>query len=106
MQVESVKPEPVTFMGVLNACAGVGSLEEGRCIHEHIIQRGYESDLFVGSRVVDTYAKSGSIMDAQSVFNKMSTCMLSLGMQCLQDMPFMGILRRLLSILNGCVKKG
>jgi pentatricopeptide repeat protein len=60
-------------MGVLNACASVGWLEEGRCIHEHIIQRGYESDLFVGSSLVDMYAKCGSIMDAQSVFNKMST---------------------------------
>jgi len=69
-----VKPEPVTFMGVLNACDSVGWLEEGRCIHEHIIERGYESDLFVGSSLVDMYAKCGSIMDAQSVFNKMSTC--------------------------------
>jgi len=49
MQVEGVKPEPVTFMGVLNACASVGWLEESSCVHELIIQRGYESDLLVGS---------------------------------------------------------
>ncbi len=74
MQVECVKPEPVTFVGVLNACASAGWLEEGRRIHDHIIKRGYESDLFVGSSLVDMYAKCGSIKDAQHVFNKMSTC--------------------------------
>jgi pentatricopeptide repeat protein len=73
MQVEGVKPEPVTFMGVLNACASVGWLEKGSCVHELIIQRGYESNLLVGSSLVDMYAKCGSIEDAQSVFNKMST---------------------------------
>ncbi|CAM6011824.1 unnamed protein product [Sphagnum balticum] len=39
MQVECVKPEPVTFVGVLNACASAGWLEEGRRIHEQIIKR-------------------------------------------------------------------
>ncbi|CAK9213960.1 unnamed protein product [Sphagnum jensenii] len=30
MQQEGVQPDPVTFVGVLNACASVAALEEGR----------------------------------------------------------------------------
>ncbi len=30
MQWEAVQPNPVTFVGVLNACASVVALEEGR----------------------------------------------------------------------------
>ncbi|CAM6030174.1 unnamed protein product [Sphagnum balticum] len=71
MQLEGVQPNPVTFVGVLNACASVVALEEGRNAHEQIIQSGFESDAFVGSSLVDMYAKCGSIEDAQSVFIKM-----------------------------------
>jgi pentatricopeptide repeat protein len=59
------------FVGVLNACANVGALEEGRCTHEQIIQSGYESVTFVGNSLVDMSTKCGSMEDAWRVFNKM-----------------------------------
>jgi pentatricopeptide repeat protein len=71
MQQENVRPNTVTFVGVLNACASIVALEEGRCAHEQIIECGWDSDVFVGSSLVDMYAKCGSIEDAQRVFNKM-----------------------------------
>jgi pentatricopeptide repeat protein len=71
MQQEGVQPNHVTFVGVLNACASVIALEEGRRVHQQIIQSGLESDVFVGSSLVDMYAKCGSIEDACRVFNKM-----------------------------------
>ncbi len=71
MQQEGVQPNSVTFVGVLNACASMIALEEGRCVHQHIIRCGWDSDIFVGSSLVDMYAKCGSMEDAWSVFNKM-----------------------------------
>jgi pentatricopeptide repeat protein len=68
-----MEPNPVTFLGVLNACASVMALEEGRSVHEQIIRSGCESDVFVGSSLVDMYAKCGSIKDAQRVFDEMPT---------------------------------
>jgi hypothetical protein len=38
-------------MGVLNACAGLVALEEGRYAHEQIIGRGLDSDVFVGNGI-------------------------------------------------------
>ncbi|KAH8965947.1 hypothetical protein BDL97_04G143100 [Sphagnum fallax] len=73
MQQAGVKPCPVTFVGLLNACASVVALEEGRCIHEEIIECGCELSVFVGSSLIDMYAKCGSLEDAQRVFNKMPT---------------------------------
>jgi pentatricopeptide repeat protein len=71
MQQEGVTPNKFTFVPLINACAGLGALEGGRRVHEQLIQSGCESDVFVGSSLVDMYAKCGSIKDAWSVFNKM-----------------------------------
>ncbi|KAH8939546.1 hypothetical protein BDL97_15G042500 [Sphagnum fallax] len=71
MQQKGVQPTPVTLIGVLNACASMFALQEGRCTHEQIIESGWESDVFVGSSLVDMYAKCGSMEDAERVFNKM-----------------------------------
>jgi hypothetical protein len=45
---EGVNPDHVIFVGILNACASVAALEEGAHAHQHIIQSGWESDVFVG----------------------------------------------------------
>ncbi len=73
MQHEGVKPNSVTFVGAINACASIIALEQARHIHKQIIDCGCESNLFVGSSLVDMYAKCGRINDACSVFNRMPT---------------------------------
>ncbi|CAM6093772.1 unnamed protein product [Calypogeia fissa] len=73
MRQEGVEPDAFSFVGILNACASVSALEEGRRVHQHIIYRGMESDVFVNSSLVDMYAKCGSIADARRVFGKIST---------------------------------
>ncbi len=69
-----VSSQPITFVGVLNSCASLISLEEARCAHKQIIERGYESNVFLGNSLVDMYAKCGSMDDACKVFNKMPSC--------------------------------
>jgi pentatricopeptide repeat protein len=71
MQQEGVQPDSVTFVGVLKACVCILALEEGRCVHQQIVEFGWDSDVFVGNSLVDMYAKCGSIEDAWRVFNKM-----------------------------------
>jgi pentatricopeptide repeat protein len=71
LQQEGVQPNTVTFVWVLKACASVVALEEARSVQEQIIQSGCESDVFVGSSLVDMYAKCGSLEDAWRVFHKM-----------------------------------
>jgi pentatricopeptide repeat protein len=71
MQQEGMVPDKFTFVPVLNACASLQALEEGRCVHLQIMERGFESILYVGNSLIDMYAKCGNIEDAWKVFDKM-----------------------------------
>ncbi len=51
------------FMGV-NAYANVVVFEKGKCGHEHIIESGWDLDVFVRRSLVDMYVKCGSLEDA------------------------------------------
>jgi pentatricopeptide repeat protein len=73
MQQEGLQPDSFTFVAVLNACASIVAIEEGRSAHEQIIQGGWDSDVFVANCLVDMYAKCGSMEDAHRVFNKMAS---------------------------------
>ncbi len=57
--------------GVLNACASIVTLEEGRCPMSRSLKVDGIADLFVGSSLVDMYAKFGTMEDTWRVFNKM-----------------------------------
>jgi hypothetical protein len=61
MQQEGMRPDFVTFVRMLIACASMVALEKGRCVHQQIVQSGLESDVFVGNSLVDMYAKCGSM---------------------------------------------
>jgi pentatricopeptide repeat protein len=73
MQQEVVPPDSFTFVAVLNACASVVAIEEGRTAHEQIIQSGWDSYVKVGNCLVDMYAKCGSMEDTWRVFNNMAS---------------------------------
>jgi hypothetical protein len=50
---------------LIPAYAGLGAFEDSRLIHEQLIQiSGCKSDVFVGTNLIDMYAKCGSIEDA------------------------------------------
>lgn len=63
MQVTSPKPDQFTFNSLLRACISLATLENGKQIHVYIIKTGFESWLFVGTNIVDMYAKCGSLLD-------------------------------------------
>jgi pentatricopeptide repeat protein len=99
MQQENVQPDSFTFVGMLNACASIGALEEGMCAHAKIIQSGCESNIFVRSSLINMYAKCGSMDDAWRVFNEMPSRDV-VTWNPLEDVPCMGVVGKLLNILN------
>eukprot|EP01018_Ginkgo_biloba_P034750 Gb_24815 [translate_table: standard] len=72
MQLAGIKPDSGTFVIVLPACAYLAAMNEGKEIHEVIIKSGFQSNVFVGSALVDMYVKCGSIENARNVFDKVN----------------------------------
>lgn len=72
MKLEAVKPNEVTFVSILKACANLGALERGKQFHEQIIKGGFEMNIFVGSTLVDMFCKCGKLNDAYHVFDNMN----------------------------------
>ncbi len=71
MQQEGVQPDKVTYMSILKACANPRSLEWGKQVHAQIIEAGFESDLRVGTALINMYAKCRCIKEAFEVFENM-----------------------------------
>lgn len=68
MQEEGIDPNPVTLVCSLKACTSLNALVQGKLVHARTIFFGLESDLFVGSALIDMYAKGGDLDCAQVTF--------------------------------------
>ncbi|KAJ7555628.1 hypothetical protein O6H91_05G047200 [Diphasiastrum complanatum] len=71
MKQEGVQPNNVTYVVLLQACASIAALDQGKQLHLDIIESGFESDTTVRNTLVDMYAKCGCMEDALQVFNSM-----------------------------------
>ncbi|XP_057844763.2 pentatricopeptide repeat-containing protein At1g11290, chloroplastic [Cryptomeria japonica] len=71
MQLEDVKPDLLTMVSVLAACADLGDMQRGRWMHSSIIKSGLELYVSIGNSLIVMYAKSGSVCTARLVFDLM-----------------------------------
>lgn len=71
MEKTGMKPNEVTVVAVLAACADLGDLNLGRRIHEYACQNGFERNIRISNTLIDMYVKCGCLDGAQRVFNKM-----------------------------------
>eukprot|EP01018_Ginkgo_biloba_P027696 Gb_25126 [translate_table: standard] len=72
MQLNGMRPNHFSFSSVLPACANLAALKLGKEFHEQIIRSGFESNVFVGSALVDMYVKCDNVEEARKVFDKMT----------------------------------
>ncbi|KAM0932677.1 putative tetratricopeptide-like helical domain superfamily [Dioscorea sansibarensis] len=71
MRLVNVEPNEVTLVSVLSACAQLGSVEVGEQVGKYIESQGFASGVYVGSALLDMYAKCGNIKRARAVFDNM-----------------------------------
>lgn len=62
----------VTYVAVLGLCAASKDLRLGWQIHDQILRRGIQFNVFVGSGIVDMYGKCGDIESARRAFVELS----------------------------------
>ncbi|KAJ7517202.1 hypothetical protein O6H91_21G014300 [Diphasiastrum complanatum] len=72
MEHGNVKPDKVTLVSILNACANLADLTEGIKVHDHVLKYGMELDTFLGNALVNLYAKCGELETARMMFDRLS----------------------------------
>ncbi|URD90870.1 Pentatricopeptide repeat-containing protein [Musa troglodytarum] len=71
LQKDGRKPDSVTLVSALPACANVGSLKQAKWIHGFAIRLCLDKNIFVMTALVDLYAKCGSVRVARRLFDAM-----------------------------------
>ena len=70
MRLMGVLPDEFTIATLAKASSCLTALEQGRQIHANALKLNCSGDPFVGTSLVDMYAKCGSIDDAYSLFKR------------------------------------
>lgn len=66
-----LNPLPATFSSIIPACAHLTTLHLGKQIHGYLVRRMFKDNIFIGSALLDMYAKCGSIEKARRIFDGM-----------------------------------
>lgn len=71
MELENVKPNDITMLGVLSACAKKMDIEFGRWVCSYIERNEIRVNLTLNNAMLDMYVKCGSVEDSKRLFDKM-----------------------------------
>lgn len=63
-----VYPDKITLASVISACASLGWLDHGKCVHSYMLRNGIECDMITKTAMVDMYGKCGNVDMAIRVF--------------------------------------
>ncbi|KAJ7531169.1 hypothetical protein O6H91_14G034900 [Diphasiastrum complanatum] len=70
MQRQGVKPDKVAFVTIIDVCAQLKALEEGKRIHAQLAHYNLELDVVLGTALLNMYGKCGCLEESQKLFDK------------------------------------
>ncbi|KAJ1415803.1 Tetratricopeptide-like helical domain superfamily [Sesbania bispinosa] len=70
MSSRGLMPSQATFVAVIDSCNSLRNIVYGEYIHAKVIRSGFESDVIVGTALVDFYAKCDKLVSAHNCFNQ------------------------------------
>ncbi|XP_073108306.1 pentatricopeptide repeat-containing protein At5g66520-like [Elaeis guineensis] len=72
MKTGHLKPDSLMLVTLLSGCASTGSLQLlGKSIHAYAVKNGIEINVQLGTSLIDMYARSGCLISAFRVFERM-----------------------------------
>lgn len=72
MQKLGLKPDQVTILGVISACARLGSMDQAKWIHVYVGRNGFGESVPINNALIDMYAKCGNLEEARGVYERIS----------------------------------
>lgn len=72
MLCQGVKPDKISVVGAVSACAQLGALDQGRWIHMYMKKNKIMWDIVVQTALVDMYMKCGRTDEACTIFSSMT----------------------------------
>ncbi|XP_058108173.1 pentatricopeptide repeat-containing protein At1g18485 [Magnolia sinica] len=71
MQKDGIRPYEIAIMSVFTACAQLSALRLGKETHCFALKANLTEDAFVGSSIIDMYAKCGCIKQSRWFFDRL-----------------------------------
>ncbi|KAA8516161.1 hypothetical protein F0562_019340 [Nyssa sinensis] len=106
MQVAGFKPNSSSVTSVLQAISELGFSNFGKEIHGYVIRNRLDSDIYVGTSLVDMYVKNDDLTNAQHVFESMKNRNIFAWNSLISGYSFKGRFEEALQLLNGMEKEG
>ncbi|KAG6679582.1 hypothetical protein I3842_14G139300 [Carya illinoinensis] len=72
MMAHGILPDAFAYSSIIHMCIGLDSVELGRMVHAQIVIRGFASNTFVSTSVLNMYAKLEMIEDSSKMFETMT----------------------------------
>lgn len=106
MVTEGVRPNHVTVVCALSACAHLGMLRLGRWTHGYIYKHDIDRTSYVPNAVLDMYGKCGSLLEASRVFDQIPDKCLTSWNSMINCLALHGQSRQAISVFECMVCEG
>ncbi|KAL9252270.1 Pentatricopeptide repeat-containing protein [Drosera capensis] len=106
MQLAGVTPNAVTIPCLLPACGNVAALMHGKAAHCFSARRGITHNAYVGSALIDMYAKCGRLGESRLCFDTMPNRNLVAWNSMIRGYAMHGKPNEAIELLNGLQKSG
>ncbi|KAK6128159.1 hypothetical protein DH2020_038099 [Rehmannia glutinosa] len=71
MLTDGFRPNMYTFISILRCCSSLLNIEYGKQVHSYIIKDNLVHNGYVGTALIDMYAKCGCVEDVEAIFSRL-----------------------------------
>ncbi|KAI3760236.1 hypothetical protein L1987_50629 [Smallanthus sonchifolius] len=100
------KPDQITLVSIVHACAHLGSLENGKWIAFYINKNKINLSTPLGNALIDMFAKCGDIESSKSIFNQMSNKCIITWTAMVSSLAVHGMCEEALALFNKMCVQG
>ncbi|KAK4492218.1 hypothetical protein RD792_003018 [Penstemon davidsonii] len=105
MKSNGIRPDEVTMATVLSACAHLGALDLGKEMYFYVVESGFDLDVYIGSALIDMYAKCGVLERALVVFFNLTEKNIFCWSTLIDGLAFHGYAKEALAMFEGMEKE-